>query len=218
MLMDGVWVVVPIKEVAGAKQRLAGILSARVRSRLALTMAEDVLSVLSTVQGLAGLAVVSCDPQAIQMAARFGARILSDDARGGHTAAVRGAARVLADEGRKALLTMPGDIPLVTAAEVEQVLAAATGHRDFVIAPAHDGRGSNAILCAPPDIVPLSFGDDSFIPHLATARACGIEPQIVRAPGIALDIDNPQDLAAFMQVPSRTRTFAMLRELGLTPS
>lgn len=215
--MDGAWAVVPIKELAGAKQRLAGAFTAEQLSRLALTMAEDVLAVLSTVCGLAGLAVVTCDPRATRLAEGFGARILADDARGGHTAAVRGAARVLANEGRKTLLTMPGDIPLVTAAEVEQVLAAAEGDRDFVIAPAHDGRGSNAILCTPPDLIPLSFGDDSFIPHLAAARAYGIEPRIVRLRGIALDIDNPRNLATFMESPSNTRTFALMRELGLVP-
>ncbi len=65
--------------------------------------------------------------------------------------------------------------------------------------------GSNAILMSPPDAVPLRFGDDSFRPHLAAARAAGIEPTIVHLPGIALDIDNPADLAHFSQVGSRTR-------------
>ena len=65
--------------------------------------------------------------------------------------------------------------------------------------------GSNAILMSPPDAVPLRFGDDSFRPHLAAARAAGIEPTIVSLPGIALDIDNPADLAHFSQIGSRTR-------------
>jgi 2-phospho-L-lactate guanylyltransferase len=96
------------------------------------------------------------------------------------------------------------------------VLTVAENCREFVIVPAHDERGSNAILCAPPDLVPLTFGDDSFLPHLAAARKHGIEPKIVRIAGIGLDIDNPQDLAMFMRKPSNTRTFALLQDAQLT--
>ena len=61
----------------------------------------------------------------------------------------------------------------------------------FTIVPAHDELGSNAVLCAPPFAVPLRFGDDSYFPHLMAARRQGIEPTIVRLPGIGLDIDHP---------------------------
>ncbi len=54
------------------------------------------------------------------------------------------------------------------------------------------------MLCAPPFAVPLRFGDDSYFPHLMAARKQGIEPTIVRLPGIGLDIDHPGDLRAFM--------------------
>ena len=78
----------------------------------------------------------------------------------------------------------------------------------MTIVPAHDKRGSNAVLCSPPTVMQLRFGDDSFLPHLAAARAVGIEPAIVNLPGIGLDIDQPQDLRAFMQAipPMATRT------------
>ena len=95
------------------------------------------------------------------------------------------------------MLTLPGDIPLVTAAEIERLIAAHLPAPSFTIAPSHDEMGSNAILMSPPDAVTLRFGDDSFRPHLAAARAAGIEPTVVNLPGIALDIDNPADLAHF---------------------
>jgi 2-phospho-L-lactate guanylyltransferase (CobY/MobA/RfbA family) len=52
------------------------------------------------------------------------------------------------------------------------------------------------------------------VPHLAAARRIGIEPKVIRLAGLGLDIDNPQDLAAFLQVPSRTRTLALLHAAG----
>lgn len=61
--------------------------------------------------------------------------------------------------------------------------------------------------------MPLSFGDDSFVPHLWRARALGIEPQIVRRPGLALDIDTPVDLQALLAAPAKTRAHACLAEM-----
>ena len=45
-------------------------------------------------------------------------------------------------------------------------------------------------------VVLHSIGDASFEPHCAEARALGIEPCILRLPGLGLDIDTPSDLAA----------------------
>jgi 2-phospho-L-lactate/phosphoenolpyruvate guanylyltransferase len=83
----------------------------------------------------------------------------------------------------------------------------------LAIVPAHDGRGSNAVLCSPPLVMPLRFGDDSFLPHLASARALGIEPTILNLPGIALDIDQPDDVNALLRAkpPMDTRAYRCLR-------
>jgi len=110
------------------------------------------------------------------------------------------------------MLTIPGDVPLVTRDEILALIAAHDRMPDFVIAPAHDERGSNAILCAPPGLVRLQFGDDSFLPHLEAARLAGMEPKIIRLPGIGLDIDHPRDLAAFLKVPSVTRSRALFQD------
>jgi 2-phospho-L-lactate guanylyltransferase len=113
------------------------------------------------------------------------------------------------------VLTLPIDIPLITAQEIDAVIATGTRDPDFVIVPAHDRQGSNAILCRPPECVPLNFGNHSFEPHLEAARRCGIEPLILEElPGIALDIDNPADLRAFRARPSPTRAYKLLEDLA----
>lgn len=210
-----IWAVVPIKETAQAKRRLEDAVPVELKPRLAIAMAEDVLAALACVPGLAGIAVVTVDAAASEIARRYGARVLAEGARDGQTGAVRAAARVLARERRSATLAIPGDVPLITPDEVRQLLDAHDRTPDFVIAPAHDERGSNAVLCAPPELVALQFGYDSFAPHLEAARRTGIEPKIVRLPGIGLDIDNPRDLAAFLKIPGYTRTHALLREAGI---
>ena len=199
-----VWAIIPVKETHGAKQRLAPVLSAPLRQKLALAMLEDVLDAVTAVKGLGGVILVTIDPQAIVLARSYGAQTIAEGAHDGHTGAVIAGARHLIAHGRNTMLTVPGDLPLVTAAEIEQLIAAHGLGRAFTIAPAHDDLGSNAILMSPPDAVPLRFGEDSFFPHLAAARASGIEPCVMRLPGVAFDIDNPQDLHHFARLGTRT--------------
>jgi 2-phospho-L-lactate guanylyltransferase len=207
-----IWAVMPVKDTACAKQRLAGFLPAHVRQQLALAMFEDVLQAVAAVSELTGIAVVTIDPAAADIALRLGARVWSDGAQDGHSGAVTAAARRLATEGSP-MLTIPGDVPLVSPADIRQLLDIHSRKPGFTIVPARDERGSNAIVCSPADLVPLRFGADSFFPHLAAARACGVDPTTVHLPRIALDIDEPADLAEFMKIPSTTRARGLLDRL-----
>ena len=209
-----IWAVVPIKEIVDAKQRLRHALSAELRQKLALAMAEDVLTALSGVD-LAGIAVVTTDPAIIDLACRYSARLITD-AQQGETAAVNSAARTLALESQAGILVVPADVPLITVQEIQALLDLHRNSPDFIIVPAHDELGSNAVLCSPPNAVSLEFGNDSFARHLVAARRRGVAPKVARLPGIGLDIDHPRDLAKFMQTPSRTRSYSMLKDAGVS--
>jgi 2-phospho-L-lactate guanylyltransferase len=215
--MVDVWAAVPVKAFTGAKTRTSSVLSPAQREVLAATMLEDVLAALAGATRLAGILVNTVDPVAAALAERYGARVVTEGALDGHTGAVNGMARVLAAEGKGALLTVPGDIPRVTSAEINAVVASCQAAPSFTIVPAHDELGSNAVLCAPPFSVALRFGDDSYFPHVMAARRAGIEPVIVRLPGIGLDMDHPADLRAFIAARPRmpTRTLALLEQFGL---
>ncbi|MGB7973536.1 MAG: 2-phospho-L-lactate guanylyltransferase [Roseiarcus sp.] len=215
--MTRIWAVVPVKEFEGAKQRLSSCLSAEERRTLATTMLEDVLEAVSAVREVAGVLVVTVDPAATSLVTRYGARIVTEGAREGHTGAVTAAARLLVREGQGGMMTMPGDIPRLSSAEVAATLAAHRAAPAFTIVPAHDDLGSNTIVCSPPDAVPLRFGEDSFYPHLDAARARGIEPLVVRHRGIGMDIDNPVDLVTFLKMSPAvlTRTLAFLEQSGV---
>jgi len=211
------WAVVPVKERVSAKERLAPLLRPEARQALALAMLEDVLAAVPGARDIAGLMVVTVDAEAGRLAARYGARLIEAGARDGHTGAVTAAARLIAAEGRAGMLTLPGDIPLVTPGEISSILAAHSPAPSFTIVPSHDERGSNAIACSPPDAVPLRFGENSFYPHLEAAEACGVRPNVMHLPGIALDIDNPEDVVSFMRTQSATRAWAVLAEELMPP-
>lgn len=211
-----IWAALPVKEFAGAKQRLSPLLTPPQREALAATMLQDVLAALAGAD-LAGILVNTLDPLATELAHRYGARVITEDARIGHTGAVAAMARALTREGRAGMLVLPGDIPRVTAAEVNALIAAGRSTPSFTIAPAHDELGSNGVLCLPPEAMPLRFGDNSYFPHLDSARRHGIEPTSVPLSGFALDIDHPDDLHAFVRAtpPMPTRTLALLRGFGM---
>jgi 2-phospho-L-lactate guanylyltransferase len=211
------WAILPVKEVAGAKQRLAPLLSPEERIALMQVMLRDVLAALSAAQGLAGIALVTLDPWAQELAQKYGARIITEGAREGHTGAVTSAAAVLQAEGVTSILTLPGDIPAAKPMEIEALIAAASAAPAFIIAPAHDELGSNAILMSTPNAVRLRFGEDSYFPHLTASRAAGIAPQILHLQGIAMDIDHPADIVRFAHIPEAkgTQTLAWLTQNGI---
>jgi 2-phospho-L-lactate guanylyltransferase len=208
--------IIPVKDTRFSKQRTSSRLDAGQRQRLALTMLEDVLDAVAPTRDRSAIVLVTVDPNAAELAARYGATTTDVGAHDGHTGSVMAAARYLCRDSRRGFLTVPGDIPLITAGEVNRLLDAhdAAG-RAFTIAPSHDELGSNAVACSPFDAVPLRFGDDSYRPHLSTARQAGIEPTIVALPGIAQDIDTPADLDRFMTLAEAppTRTYSYLETL-----
>lgn len=217
-MTTGIWAVLPVKELDGAKQRLSPLLAPPQRVALMRVMVGEVLDALAATRGLAGIVVVTLDPWATEQAGRIGARVVTEGARDGHTGAVMAAVRILAAVGARGMMAVPGDIPAATAAEFAAVLAAHTDARGFTIGAAHDDKGSNAVLCTPPDAVPLRFGEDSFFPHLDAARRQGIAPRVLRLPGIGMDIDHPEDVAAFLRLPQSagTRTRAWLEAEGVS--
>jgi 2-phospho-L-lactate guanylyltransferase len=215
--MSDIWAIIPVKEFEGAKHRLSDLLSPHERLVLAATMLADVLNAVAGCRHLAGVMIVTIDPNATVLGQNIGARILTEGARDGHTGSVNAGRRVLAGERRGGMITMPGDIPAVHASEIDAVLSAHLAAPSFTISPAHDDLGSNAVVCSPPELVALRFGDNSYFPHLDAARRQGIEPTVIRQPGIAMDIDHPVDLELFLRLPQSkgTRTRALLEVLGV---
>jgi 2-phospho-L-lactate/phosphoenolpyruvate guanylyltransferase len=210
-MTSSIWAVVPIKETAAAKQRLANCLSPSARRQLALTMIEDVLEALCQSRRLAGILTVTVDPVAAELSRKYGAQTSEAGALGGHTGAVTTAAEQLASNGH-GMLAIPGDIPLLCPQSIDDVLEAHGSAPAFTIVPARDLQGSNCIVMSPANVVPLRFGENSFYPHLAAAERAGITPRVVRCPSIELDVDTPTDLAELQRTQGVTRTHLLLAQ------
>lgn len=84
-----------------------------------------------------------------------------------------------------------------------------------VLAPDRAERGTNALLLCPPDVIPPRFGRDSLARHLQAAGSLGVPAEVRRLSGLALDLDTPSDIRAFLATPSPTRTHRLLMDLHL---
>ena len=97
--------------------------------------------------------------------------------------------------GSARFLTLPGDVPCVTAEEIARAMRRPRRRPPASSScPRARAQGTNAALLAPPDAMPLTFGEPSFENHLKTARARGLAPHVLELPGIGLDVDAPDDL------------------------
>lgn len=201
---------VPVKDLINAKQRLVPALSPAERRDLARAMLGDVLEAL--VAALPGaVAVITTDAEVQALARGAGAACWIESANRGHTAAVAFAQREAASRGVARFLTIPGDVPCVTADEVATLCAALDEGPGVVFVPSRSGVGTNAALLAPPGAMRLTFGEPSFANHLAAARAAGLTPRVLELPGIGLDVDAPDDLPVLLERGPRTRSARLLR-------
>ena len=209
------WSVLPIKDFGSAKNRLRDFLSETERRELFRAMIRDVLAALAGVAELDGTIVVSRDTDAAHLAKAHGARLLTEKENRGQNAAVEAAVARLSSDGAAGMIALPGDVPLASSSEIRQVLAAHASRPSVTLVPARDGRGTNCVVCSPPDALPLSFGEDSFARHLDTAHGLGIAPNILKLPGLGLDIDTVADLRALLDQPAASATHAYLAESGI---
>ena len=127
--------------------------------------------------------------------------MIREKAERGETAAVDFARLELKQSGREAVLIIPGDMPLVRSDDIEAVLAQipeGASSPFALLVPSHDRMGTNALLLAPPDIIKLRFGYDSFSYHMSQVSAQGLPLRFFENERIALDIDEPKDLERFL--------------------
>ncbi len=204
---------IPVKSLTTAKQRLAEALDQERRSQLAEAMLRDVMAAAAGVMNRIDVALVTGDARARALAGKFGFPVIEDVCNESETAAIEMATAWCEQRGYDTTIVIPGDIPLITSQELQAVLDAAPPE-GAVFVPAYDRRGSNCILRRPASLIPLRFGNDSFLPHCEAMRKTGKELVILEMPGIGLDIDNPHELDLLLQHGANTNAQRLLRAWG----
>ena len=199
--MMKVTALIPVKGFRNAKQRLSPLLDRAERETLAEMMFRDVLRQVLRARGLVETVVVSGNDEVSAIATSLGARVIRQREEKGETEAVDFARDELAAIGCEAVLIIPGDMPLVRSGDIEQLLAEVPDGAKppfALLVPSHDRMGTNALLLAPPDVIKLRFGYDSFSYHMSQVSARGLPIRFIENERIALDIDEPKDLERFL--------------------
>src|SRR5260221_6487014 len=187
-------VVLLLKDFDLAKTRLSSVLDPASRRVIATDFA---LAALAAV-GPRALVVAGSETPA-QVAREMGSQVVVEERAGGQTPAARLGIATALESGAEAVLVLSTDLPLIDAGVVDRLLDWADRlPRPVVVAVPATGRGgTNALYLAPPGVIDLHFGDDSLAKFEAHAQARGVRFETYESPELALDVDEPSDLAAF---------------------
>lgn len=202
--MTKVVAIVPIGALAGAKSRLGGPLDAEERRDLVDRMVDRTVRAALATPGIDETLVVSPDPEALAVAAALGARTLLQRSQGLNRGLGEARDDALAGDA-DAIVVVPIDIPLVSAATLAELIAPLTvvAERPLVVlAPDRHGRGTNALVLAPPDAIEFGFGGDSRAAHAACAAEAGARYVELDGP-LSVDIDTPDDLLLVEELATR---------------
>lgn len=186
------WAIIPVKPFRAGKSRLAGLLGSDDRAALNRQLFSRVLDVTLDTFKPAHAVVVTTDPLLLALMRGQGLHAL-EDAGGGLNAALGLASRYAAKRGARAVAVLPSDLPTVTSDDVKALVAALGHGARCVIAPDEQEQGTNALALAPPTPDFFRFGPDSFQAHLDAAKARGMKMRILRRPGLAHDLDTPEE-------------------------
>jgi 2-phospho-L-lactate guanylyltransferase len=188
------WVVVLVKDFESAKQRLGPALDPGQRKALARRNATR--AIRAAAAGERRLVVAGSDEVAA-LALDLGAEVLVEPRQEGqNVAAQRGIGHAI-EGGAASVLLLSSDLPLVTKKSLSDLLGAAgrLAPPAVVAVPAAGRGGTNALYLHPPRAIGLHFGADSLSAFRREAQSKGVRFLIHRSPAMALDLDEPADLA-----------------------
>ena len=198
--MPDTWLCILARDPAAAKTRLSGVLGQASRADLAIAMLEDVLAAANEVTFARRLVVT--ESELVRGVARSaGAESFYVRASGTNDAASAAVDHV-SGEGAARVLLLAADLPYLVASDLDLLLAEDV---PVVIAPDRHGRGTNALLLAPPSAISPAFGADSFGAHRERARRASSGARIVTSRGLATDVDDPDDLRLLLREPGLGR-------------
>lgn len=187
--MDDLLCLVPLRSPGDGKTRLSPWLSRAERAALSGAMLADVVHALRGAD-VDRIVVAASGDAAAAAASALGCDVHLDPddvdtLDGALAAAARRHAGAIDD-----VLIVQADLPLLTPSDVRALTGA---DAPVVVAPTSDG-GTSALLRRPGTVMGTSYGPASARCHIDLAEAAGLHHALVDRPGLATDVDTPDDL------------------------
>ena len=209
------FVLIPVKNLKFANERLSSVLSQEDRTALAYAMLEDVFSSVAKSSLADKIAVVTLDKKTMLMADGYDFVIIDEVKQESESSSVDYALKICKDLGAESVLVVPGDAPLITETDIDFILEKVKDHSHVILVPSGDKLGTNAILRKPPDVLSSMFGHDSFRKHIEQADEKNVPYEIYEIKNIALDIDEPGDIETLRKLGQHTLAYRELVRMGL---
>ena len=209
------YILIPVKDLTRAKQRLGALMTQAERTQLAWAMLENTFAAAAAVQTADRIATVTLYPPAIELAKKFNMEVILETEQISESASVDFGSREAATRGAEAVLRLPIDLPLITTKDIETILAADKPEPSVVIVPSRDGTGTNAILRRPPTLFPSHFGTGSLAKHIKEAEDASVACTLLDLSRIALDIDEPDDVRELLRQGADTPIYEQLVQMDI---
>ena len=181
------WIVIPAKAPPYAKSRLSRALTDVRRGELVEAMARRTLLVAREAAPTANILLVSNSHSFRVMARSFGADAIADRGEGINQA-LRDADATLPPG--ESMLVLPTDLLSLAAEDVAAITHTQAG---CAIAPNRERTGTNALFWKRGPRA-FCFGNGSFDAHIEAAAKQKMSVDIINRPGLAFDVDEPDDL------------------------
>ena len=209
-----VFTVIPVKKLDNAKSRLSQFLTAAERREFCLNMLEDVLNIVNSTKRINQTVVISNDLEVLRTTEKLDIAYLKEG-KNGLNQAVSQAIDWCCKREASSILVLPIDIPLVKPVDLERMLALRE-KASMVISPSRNREGTNALLLTPPNVIPTSYGPQSFHRHLTEATNREVIFSRYESERVALDIDTVEDLIDFILTDAKeTNTYKLLEKKGI---
>jgi 2-phospho-L-lactate guanylyltransferase len=197
--VPGLVAIIPVKPLDEGKSRLASVLAPPERRRLNATFLERSLAVAADFPGPDATIVVSRSDEVLGLAAQRGMLGLHEEPGADLNAAVGQGRRVALARGADEILILPVDLPLVTAAEIRELVENGPPEPRVIIISDRAGTGTNLLLHSPALFARYCFGPGSFRRHCRAAKEAGAAVSAGPHPTISFDIDDPEDLRCWQK-------------------
>ena len=173
------------------------------------------MDTLGRVSDLGGLLVVTSCPIVKEYLSKLGVAYLEEGGRSELNSAINIGVRFLEKMGTRKFFTIPGDVPLLAVAEINQLTACLRSTEGIILVPSHDGAGTNSIASSNPIQITTQFGVNSLAAHCRFAQDQGLSVDVLPLSGLGFDIDWPDDLIQLASIGGDSNTHRFLNNIDL---
>jgi 2-phospho-L-lactate guanylyltransferase len=195
--------VVPVRSLRHGKTRLSSVLGSEERETLLRGIADRVVATAFDSELIETILVVSPEAETLAWATGFGPTVVAvpqPEHRPGLNGAIDTGRAWALDHGASTLISLFADLPLITPDDIRGLVART---EPVVLGPDRLGEGTNALLlrmAGRGTEFSFAFGVGSLARHLEEAVRLELNAVLYDAPGIAFDLDTPDDWSDFLDL------------------